>query len=136
MNYAQQLQVIQGLSLQKDIQTRMDCPFCNNKNTLSVDTTENKIGWYCFHATCKAKGKKEGEKNMEFSILAAGILMGLAAIGAGVGVGVLGSKFIEAAARQPELIPMLRGQFFLMMGLTDAVPMIGIGLGMYMLFVL
>ena len=62
MNYAQQLQVIQGLSLQKDIQTRMDCPFCNNKNTLSVDTTENKIGWYCFHATCKAKGKKEGEK--------------------------------------------------------------------------
>ena len=73
---------------------------------------------------------------MEFSILAAGILMGLAAIGAGVGVGVLGSKFIEAAASQPELIPMLRGQFFLLMGLTDAVPMIGIGLGMYMLFVL
>ena len=73
---------------------------------------------------------------MEFSILAAGILMGLAAIGAGVGVGVLGSKFFEAAARQPALIPMLRGQFFLMMGLTDAVPMIGIGLGMYMLFVL
>ena len=32
---------------------------------------------------------------MEFSILAAGILMGLAAIGAGVGVGVLGSKFID-----------------------------------------
>ena len=57
---------------------------------------------------------------MELNILAAGILMGLAAIGAGVGVGVLGSKFIEAAARQPELIPMLRGQFFLMMGLTDA----------------
>ena len=73
---------------------------------------------------------------MEFSILAAGILMGLAAIGAGVGVGVLGTKLIEAAASHPELIPMLRGQFFLMMGLTDAVPMIGIGLGMYMLFVL
>jgi len=67
---------------------------------------------------------------MEYSILAAGITMGLASIG----VGVLGSKFIEAAARQPELIPMLRGQFFLMMGLTDAVPMIGVGLGMYMLF--
>ena len=69
---------------------------------------------------------------MEYSILAAGITMGLASIGAGIGVGVLGSKFIEAAARQPEL--MLRGQFFLMMGLTDAVPMIGVGLGMYMLF--
>ena len=71
---------------------------------------------------------------MEFSILAAGILMGLAAIGAGVGVGVLGSKFIEAAARQPELIPLLRTQLFIVMGLVDAVPMIGVGLGLYIMF--
>ena len=71
---------------------------------------------------------------MELNVLAAGVTMGLASIGAGIGVGVLGSKFIEAAARQPELIPMLRGQFFLMMGLTDAVPMIGVGIGMYLIF--
>ncbi len=38
----------------------MDCPFCNGRNTLSIDTTENKIGWYCFHASCSAKGKQEG----------------------------------------------------------------------------
>ena len=73
---------------------------------------------------------------MEYSILAAGITMGLSAIGAGIGVGVLGSKFIEGVARQPELAPFLQGKFFLMMGLTDAVPMIGVGLGMYMLFAL
>ena len=42
---------------------------------------------------------------MELNILAAGILMGLAAIGAGVGVGVLGSKFIEAAADNQNLFP-------------------------------
>ena len=71
---------------------------------------------------------------MEYSILAAGILMGLSAIGAGIGVGILGSNFIEGIARQPELNPFLQGRFFLIMGLTDAVPMIGIGLGMYMLF--
>ena len=70
---------------------------------------------------------------MEYSILAAGITMGLSAIGAGIGVGILGSKFIEGIARQPELAPF-QGRFFLMMGLTDAVPMIGVGLGMYMLF--
>ena len=35
---------------------------------------------------------------------------------------------------KPELAPFLQGRFFLMMGLTDAVPMIGVGLGMYMLF--
>ena len=56
-------------------------------------------------------------------VLAAGITMGLSAIGAGIGVGVLGSKFIEGIARQPELAPFLQGRFFLMMGLTDAVPM-------------
>ena len=50
---------------------------------------------------------------MELNILAAGILMGLAAIGAGVGVGVLGSKFIEGIARQPELIPISSWSIFL-----------------------
>ena len=69
-------------------------------------------------------------------VLAAAITMGLSAIGAGIGVGILGSKFIEGIARQPELAPFLQVKFFIMMGLTDAVPMIGIGLGMFMLFVL
>mgnify|MGYP000040052501 CR=1 FL=1 len=45
-------------------------------------------------------------------------------------------RFLEGAARQPELIPMLRTQFFIVMGLTDAVPMIAVGLGMYILFAL
>ncbi len=70
------------------------------------------------------------------TVLAAGITIGLASIGAGIGVGILGSKFLEGIARQPELAPFLQGRFFLMMGLTDAVPMIGVGLGMLMLFVL
>ena len=66
--------------------------------------------------------------------LAGAIVMGLGAIGAAVGVGILGSKFLEGAARQPELIPMLRTQFFIMMGLVDAVPMIGVGIGFYIIF--
>ena len=66
MNYKQQLNIIQGLFIPPDTQMRMDCPFCKNLNTLSVDTTENNISWYCFHSTCKARGKKEGEKNMQY----------------------------------------------------------------------
>lgn len=66
--------------------------------------------------------------------LAGALIMGLGAIGAAVGVGILGSKFLEGAARQPELIPMLRTQFFIMMGLVDAVPMIGVGIGFYLIF--
>ncbi len=63
-----------------------------------------------------------------------GLMIGLGAVGAGVGVGVLGGKFLEGAARQPELIPMLRTQLFIVMALVDAVPMIGLGLGLFLMF--
>jgi F-type H+-transporting ATPase subunit c len=69
-------------------------------------------------------------------VLAGSVLLGLAAVGAAIGVGTLGGRFLEGAARQPELIPMLRTQFFIVMGLTDAVPMIGVGIGLYVLFAL
>ncbi len=71
---------------------------------------------------------------MDFNILAAGIMMGLAAIGASIGIGILGGKFLEGSARQPDLLPLLRTQFFIVMGLVDAIPMIGVGLGLYLLF--
>ncbi|MEE9423133.1 MAG: F0F1 ATP synthase subunit C [Gammaproteobacteria bacterium] len=66
--------------------------------------------------------------------IAGAIMMGLGALGAAIGIGILGGRFLEGAARQPELIPTLRGQFFLMMGLTDAVPMIAVGVAFYVIF--
>lgn len=69
-------------------------------------------------------------------ILASALVIGLGAIGAAIGVALLGGKFLEGAARQPELLPMLRTQFFIVMGLVDAIPMIGVGIGMYILFAL
>ncbi len=66
MNYKQQLLVIEGLFIPPDTSIRMDCPFCHGKNTLSVDTASNNINWFCFHASCKAKGKFKGEKNMTY----------------------------------------------------------------------
>ncbi|HSG02286.1 MAG TPA: F0F1 ATP synthase subunit C [Marinobacterium sp.] len=76
------------------------------------------------------------EKIMEYYLLAAALMLGLGAIGAAIGIGILGGKFLEGAARQPELVPLLRTQFFIVMGLVDAIPMIGVGLGMYVLFAL
>ena len=75
---------------------------------------------------------------MEQSLLfvAAAIIIGLGAVGAAIGVGVLGGKYLEGAARQPELIPLLRTQLFIVMGLVDAVPMIGVGLGLYIICLL
>ena len=66
--------------------------------------------------------------------LAGALIMSLGAVGAAIGVALLGGKFLEGAARQPELIPVLRTQFFVVMGLVDAVPMIGVGISMYLLF--
>jgi F-type H+-transporting ATPase subunit c len=66
--------------------------------------------------------------------IAGAIMMGLGALGAAIGIGILGGRFLDGAARQPELIPTLRGQFFLMMGLTDAVPMIAVGVAFYVIF--
>lgn len=69
-------------------------------------------------------------------VVAGAILMGLGALGAAVGIGVLGGKFMEGASRQPELIPLLRTQLFIVMGLVDAVPMIAVGIAFYILFAL
>ena len=60
-----------------------------------------------------------------------GLMIGLGALGACVGIGIMGSKFLEAAARQPELVPMLQGRMFLLVGLIDASFIIGLAMAMY-----
>ena len=72
---------------------------------------------------------------MELVIIVSRIMIGLGALGAAVGMGLLGGKLIEGTARQPELGPMLQGKMFLLAGLIDAVPIIGVGIAMYLIFV-
>ena len=67
--------------------------------------------------------------------LAAALMIGLGALGTAIGFGLLGGRLLEGTARQPELGPMLQGKMFLIAGLLDAVPMIGVGIAMYVLFV-
>ncbi|MAR92602.1 MAG: F0F1 ATP synthase subunit C [Pseudomonadota bacterium] len=69
-------------------------------------------------------------------LIAAAILIGLGALGTAIGFALLGGKFLEGAARQPEMAPMLQTKMFIVAGLLDAVPMIGVGIGMYLIFVL
>ena len=51
-----------------------------------------------------------------------------------LGIGIMGSKFLEAAGRQPELIPQLQKFMFLLVGLIDAAFLIGVGLAMLFAF--
>jgi F-type H+-transporting ATPase subunit c len=69
-----------------------------------------------------------------FSVLAAGLLISLAALGTGVGFGLLGGKFLEGVARQPELGPMLMMRMFIMAGLVDAFAAISIVMGLLLFF--
>src|SRR5436853_7330679 len=63
--------------------------------------------------------------------LAVGLLIGLGALGTAIGFGLLGGKFIEGSARQPEMVPMLQVKMFIVAGLLDAVTMIGVGIALW-----
>ena len=71
---------------------------------------------------------------MKFTVIAASLLIGLGALGTGIGFAILGGKFLEGAARQPELTPMLQTKMFIVAGLLDAVPMIGVAIALLLLF--
>lgn len=62
------------------------------------------------------------------------IMIGLGATGACIGIGILGSRFLEGAARQPELVPMLTTRMLLIAGLIDAAFFIAVALAMFFAF--
>lgn len=72
--------------------------------------------------------------NIALVALACGLIIGLGAIGACIGIGVMGGKYIEASARQPELINTLQVKMFLLAGLIDANFLIGVGVAMMFAF--
>lgn len=66
--------------------------------------------------------------------IAIGIIIGLGAMGACLGIALMASKFLEATARQPELAPMLQGKMFLLAGLIDAPFIIGLAVALLFAF--
>jgi ATP synthase F0 subunit c len=43
-------------------------------------------------------------------------------------------RFLEGVARQPELLPILRTQLFLVLAFVDAIAMIATAMGLYLVF--
>jgi len=66
--------------------------------------------------------------------LAVAIIVGMAALGTALGFGLMGGRFLESTARQPELAPMLLTRMFLLAGLIDAVAMIGVAVALLFAF--
>ena len=65
-----------------------------------------------------------------FSLIVAAV-----AFGSAVGDGIVSSKAVEAIARQPEARPNIFTFMFLGVGVLEAFPIIGLGLGFYLLLV-
>lgn len=72
--------------------------------------------------------------NVAFVAIAAGLIIGLGALGACIGIGLMGGKYMEGAARQPELMDKLQTKMFLLAGLIDAAFLIGVGIAMMFAF--
>ncbi len=60
------------------------------------------------------------------ALLGAGLAADFAAIGTGVGNGLVIAKTLEGMSRQPELSGQLRTTMFIGVGLIEAVPIIAI----------
>ncbi len=66
--------------------------------------------------------------------LGCGLIVGLGAVGASIGIGLMGGKFLESAARQPELMNDLQAKMFILAGLIDAAFLIGVAIALLFAF--
>ena len=66
--------------------------------------------------------------------LACGIIIGLGAVGASIGIALMGGKFLESSARQPELMGNLQTSMFVLAGLIDAAFLIGVAVALLFAF--
>ena len=72
--------------------------------------------------------------NVAMVALASGLIIAFGGMGACIGIGIMGSKYLESAARQPELMNTLQTKMFLLAGLIDAAFLIGVGVAMMFAF--
>jgi F-type H+-transporting ATPase subunit c len=63
--------------------------------------------------------------------LAVGHMIGLGAIGSCLGVGIMASRYLDACARQPEMMEPLQGKVFLLVGVLDGAFIIATGIGLW-----
>ncbi|WP_330924984.1 F0F1 ATP synthase subunit C [Candidatus Sororendozoicomonas aggregata] len=68
------------------------------------------------------------------TVISVAIMLGLAALATALGFSMLGGKFLEGVARQPETAPILQTKMFIIAGLLDAIPMITVGIALFFTF--
>lgn len=66
--------------------------------------------------------------------IAVALLLGLAAVGSGIGDGLVMSKYVEGVARQPEARGSIFASALLGVALVEAFPVIALAFGFIILF--
>jgi F-type H+-transporting ATPase subunit c len=74
------------------------------------------------------------EVQLGFSHMGGAIGAGLAAIGAGIGVGSIGKGAVESIARQPEAVNDIRGTMILAAALVEGVALLAAVAGLLAVF--
>lgn len=65
------------------------------------------------------------------AIVVCGMIISLLGIAACIGISLMGRKYLESAARQPELMKDLQVSMFILAGLIDAAFIIGTGISVW-----
>jgi ATP synthase, F0 subunit c len=68
------------------------------------------------------------------TVLGVALILAAGALGTAIGFALLGGKYLESSARQPEMMGALQIKMFIIAGLLDAVPMIGVGIALFYTF--
>ncbi len=78
------------------------------------------------HHVLAAAHLASSNSNTVLSINIGAVAYGLAAIGPGIGIGLIFGHGVEAMARQPEAAGMIRSNMYIGFALTEALALIGI----------
>ena len=72
--------------------------------------------------------------DMAVALMGASIGAGLSAIGAGIGIGQIGGKAVEAIGRQPEALGKIQGAALVIAALIEAIALFGIVVSVLVVF--
>lgn len=64
-SYRDQLEMLNGVRIKENQQTRIDCPFCGGRKTFGIARRDGKLMWNCFKASCGIRGVKDSEMSAE-----------------------------------------------------------------------
>jgi F-type H+-transporting ATPase subunit c len=68
------------------------------------------------------------------TVISIAFMISMAAVAAALGIALVGSRFLESAARQPEMMNALQPKLFVIAGLIDAIFIITVAVGLMFAF--